>query len=75
APALGYVTINSGDTPLRVRSAPTTEEDNKVGNVYDGEIYRVLEVSEDGQWVRIDIPELNLENGGWVSAEFVIMGQ
>lgn len=75
APALGYVTINSDDTPLRVRSAPTTEEDNKVGNVFDGEIYRVLEVSEDGLWVRIDVPELNLENGGWVSTEFVIMGQ
>lgn len=75
APALGYVTINSDGTPLRIRSAPTTEEDNKVGNVFDGEIYRVLEVSEDGLWVRIDVPELNLENGGWVSAEFVIMGQ
>jgi uncharacterized protein YgiM (DUF1202 family) len=71
APSLGTVTINA-DPPLRVRSSPTTEEDNKVGNVYNGETYTVLEVSEDGLWVRIDVPQLGLENGGWVSAEFVV---
>src|SRR5690606_27798905 len=74
-PAAGFVTINTGDTPLRVRSAPTTEEDNRVGHVFHGDTYRVLEISEDGLWVRIDVPELELENGGWVSAEYVVMGE
>ena len=68
---LGTVTINS-DLPLRVRSEPTAEVDNKVGNVFDGETYTVLEVSADGAWVRIDVPQLGLENGGWVAAEYVV---
>ena len=68
---LGTVTISS-DLPLRVRSEPTTAVDNKVGNVFDGETYNVLEISEDGAWVRIDVPQLGLENGGWVSSEYVI---
>lgn len=74
-PAAGFVTIVTDGTPLRVRSAPTTEEDNRVGHVFNGETYRVLEVSEDGLWVRIDVPELGLEDGGWISAEFVVMGE
>ncbi len=41
-------------------AAPTADEDNKVGNVFDGEIYRALEASEDGLWVKIDVPELEL---------------
>jgi hypothetical protein len=73
-PPAGYALIQAVP-PLRVRSAPTAEEDNKVGNVFDGEIYRVLEISEDGLWVKIDVPELELEDGGWVSAEFVILGE
>ena len=73
-PAAGFVAINTR-TPLRVRSAPTTEEDNKIGNVFYEEVYAVLEISEDGQWVRIDVPELDPENGGWVSAEYVVLGE
>jgi outer membrane biosynthesis protein TonB len=74
-PAAGFVTVNTDGTPLRVRSAPTTEEDNKIGNVFDGETYRVLEVSADGEWIRIEVPEIDAENGGWVSAEFVVVGE
>lgn len=74
-PPAGFVTVNTDGTPLRVRSSPTTEEDNRVGHVFDGETYRVLEVSEDGLWVRIDVPQLGLPDGGWVSAEFVVMGE
>jgi uncharacterized protein YgiM (DUF1202 family) len=58
--------------PLRVRSEPTTEVDNKIGNVFDGESYPVLEVSEDGLWIRIYVPELS-DDGGWVSAEYAIL--
>ncbi len=73
-PPAGYALVQAVP-PLRVRSAPNAEEENKVGNVFDGEIYKVLEVSEDGQWVRIDVPELGLEDGGWVAAEFVVLGE
>lgn len=75
-PAPGYaLVVIDGTDALRVRSAPTTAEDNKVGNVRNGEAYQVLEVSPDGAWVRIDVPALNLEDGGWVSADFVVIGE
>ena len=67
-----FVTIASGDLPLRVRSSPTADADNRIGNVKDGETYRVLEISEDGLWVRIEVPGLGPDNGGWVFAEFVV---
>lgn len=70
---LGTVTIVA-DPPLRVRSEPTTDEENKIGNVFDGEVYEVLEVSEDGLWVRIAVPELG-DGTGWVSAEFVVFNE
>lgn len=72
-PDLGTVTIVA-DPPLRVRSEPTTEVDNKIGNVFDGEVYTVLEVSEDGLWVRIETPQFP-EGSGWVSAEFVVYNE
>lgn len=75
-PAPGYaLVVIDGNDALRVRSAPTAEEDNKVGNVRNGEAYEVLEVSPDGNWVRIDVPALKLEDGGWVSADFVVIGE
>jgi len=60
--------------PLRVRSAPTDAVDNKIGNVFNGEAYPILAISEDGLWVKIDVPEL-AKDGGWVSAEYVVMSQ
>ncbi|NJN81050.1 MAG: SH3 domain-containing protein [Caldilineaceae bacterium] len=72
-PDVGFAVV-SAETPLRVRSEPTTEFDNKIGNVFYGEVYPVVEVSEDGAWVRIDVPELDAENGGWVAAEFLVIG-
>jgi uncharacterized protein YgiM (DUF1202 family) len=68
----GFITVASGELPLRVRSTPTTDADNRIGNVQDGETYRVLEISEDGLWVRIEVPGLGPDNGGWVFAEFVV---
>lgn len=70
---LGTVTIVA-NPPLRVRSEPTTEVDNKIGNVFDGEVYTVLEVSEDGLWVRIETPQFP-EGSGWVSSEFVVFNE
>ncbi len=74
-PGPGFALVQTDGTPLRVRSAPTTAEDNKIGNVFNGEIYRVLEVSQDGKWVRIDVPQLGVKDGGWVSSEFVVIGK
>ena len=70
---LGTVTIVAVP-PLRVRSEPTAEVENKIGNVFDGEVYTVLEVTEDGLWVRIETPQFP-EGSGWVSAEFVLFNE
>jgi uncharacterized protein YgiM (DUF1202 family) len=68
AAELGTVTIVT-DLPLRVRSEPTSEVDNKIGNVFNGEVYTVLEVSADSLWVRIETPQFP-QGSGWVSAEY-----
>jgi hypothetical protein len=59
---------------LRVRSEPTAEVENKIGSVYNLEVYTVLEVSEDGLWVRIETPQFP-EGSGWVAAEFVVYNE
>ena len=51
---------------LKVRSAPTTEEENKLRAIYGGEIYSV--VSTQGDWVEIEYTE---GKTGWVAAEYV----
>jgi uncharacterized protein YgiM (DUF1202 family) len=71
--AIGEALIQA-PLPLRVRSEPSDKVDNKIGNVLDGETYPVLEISEDGLWVKIYVPELS-EDGGWVSAEYVVVSQ
>ena len=73
SPDLGTVTIVV-DLPLRVRSAPTTDTDNKIGSVYNDEIYKVLEISADGKWVKIATPQFP-EGSGWISAEFVVFNE
>jgi uncharacterized protein YgiM (DUF1202 family) len=67
------VTITS-ELPLRVRSAPNTDTDNKIGNVFNGETYTVLEVSADGVWVRIETPQFP-EGSGWISSEYVVFNK
>ena len=57
------------ELPLRVRSSPTTAEDNKIGSVYNWDEFTVLEISEDGLWIRIDATDL-AEDGGWIAAEY-----
>jgi uncharacterized protein YgiM (DUF1202 family) len=69
----GYIRIDTR-TPLRVRSEPTTEVDNKVGNVFINEEYEVIEYSADGLWVHILTPQADLPDSGWVAAEYVIVG-
>jgi uncharacterized protein YgiM (DUF1202 family) len=75
-PAPGFALVVTDGTRLRVRSEPAADAEI-VGYVYDGETYPVLEVSADGAWVRIGgSTETVSDNpdGGWVAAEFVVMG-
>ena len=76
-PAAGFVQIFTDGTRLRVRSEPNTDAEI-VGYVYNGEEYELLGQSEDGAWVQIagsSAAETDNPDGGWVAAEFVIIGQ
>lgn len=77
APEAGYVLVNTDGTRLRVHAEADTESEI-VGYIYDGETYQVLEVSEDGTWVKIagDTAEVtDNPDGGWVAAEFLVLGE
>ena len=74
-PQPGFALVNTGETRLRVRGGPSTN-DPIVGYAYNGETYAVLETSEDGTWVRIPAATgSNIDNaqGGWVAAEFLLI--
>jgi uncharacterized protein YraI len=75
APAAGLATITA-EWRVRIRAEPNTEAPI-VGFGYRGETFPVLEISADGTWVRLggssDTPE-NTE-GGWVSAQYLAIGQ
>lgn len=77
APAPGYALVSTDGIRLRVRSEPNVDAEI-VGYVYDGESYRVLDSSADGLWVLLAGAEqtpTDNPNGGWVSAEFLLIGQ
>jgi uncharacterized protein YgiM (DUF1202 family) len=64
---LPYVEIL--DTPtgwLRVRSNPTTAEDNEIAKINPGEKYPYLESNDTG-WHKIS---LNDDNSGWISGRY-----
>lgn len=76
-PQPGYALVSTEGIRLRVRSEPTTDAPI-VGYAYDGETYQVIATSGDGLWVQI--PPATGDNtdnpdGGWVAAEFLIIGQ
>ena len=75
APEAGMAAVNTEGVRLRVRAEPTTDAEI-VGYAYPGEVFPVEEVSEDGVWVRIG-GAADTENldGGWVAAEFLLIGQ
>ena len=77
APEAGYALVNTDGTRLRVRAEANTESEI-AGYIYDGETYMVVEVSEDGTWVKIagDTAEVtDNPDGGWVAAEFLVLGE
>ena len=51
---------------LKVRSAPTTEEENKIRAIYGGDTYAVVTLQDDG-WVEIEYKE---GKPGWVAAQY-----
>lgn len=76
-PQPGFALVKTDGVRLRVRSEPNTEAPI-VGYAYDGETYQVVATSGDGVWVQI--PPATGDNkdnpdGGWVAAEFLIIGQ
>ena len=71
-PNPGEAIVYTDGTRLRVRSEPT-EESEIVGYVQNGEVYKILETSADGLWVKLDIPEI--EGGGWVADIYVLTAQ
>ena len=76
-PEAGYATVYTDGTRLRVRAEPDTEAEI-VGYVYSDETYQVLAVSNDGTWINIagsTDAETDNPNGGWVSAEFLVIGE
>ena len=51
---------------LKVRSAPTTDEDNKIRAIYGGETYPVVTAQDNG-WVEIEYKE---GKTGWVAGQY-----
>lgn len=75
APAPGMALVNTDGIRLRVRAEPSTDAEI-VGYVYDGETYPVVGESDDGSWVQIEgVADSDNPSGGWVAAEFVVLGQ
>ncbi|MBK8047120.1 MAG: SH3 domain-containing protein [Anaerolineales bacterium] len=74
-PAAGTATVTTEGARLRVRAQADADSDI-VGYVYNGENYPVVEQNGDGSWVRIGgAAGTDNPNGGWVSAEFLVIGQ
>lgn len=76
-PQPGFALVSTDGIRLRVRGEPSADAPI-VGYAYDGETYEVVATSGDGLWVQI--PPATGDNtdnpdGGWVAAEFLIIGQ
>jgi uncharacterized protein YgiM (DUF1202 family) len=74
-PAPGFALVIAEGARLRVRAEPTTES-AIVGWLQPGETVPIEERSADGLWVKVSgIPDTENLTGGWVLAEFVVLGQ
>lgn len=74
-PAAGFALVIAEGARLRVRSEPSTDA-QIVGWVQPGETVPVEELSADGLWVKVSgVPGTQNLDGGWVLAEFVVLGQ
>lgn len=69
----GTATVTTEGVRLRVRAEPSADAEI-VGYVYNGEIYPVVETTDDGLWTQIGgRPGTDNVNGGWVSSEFLAL--
>ena len=75
APSAGSATVTA-EWRVRIRAEPNTEAPI-VGFGYRGETFPVLELSADGAWVKLGGSPATPENtaGGWVSAQYLVIGQ
>jgi len=74
-PAAGFALVTAEGARLRVRAEASIDAPI-VGWVQPGETVPVVEVSADGLWVKIGpMPGTQNPDGGWVSAEFLLLGQ
>jgi uncharacterized protein YgiM (DUF1202 family) len=74
-PAAGFALVTAEGARLRVRAEASTDA-AIVGWVQPGETVPVVELSTDGLWVKIGpMPGTQNPDGGWVSAEFLMLGQ
>jgi N-acetylmuramoyl-L-alanine amidase len=74
-PQAGYAVIQPVSPRLRVRAEPNTEAEI-VGYAFTGQSFPVVEMSADGQWVKISgVEGSENPNGGWVTADFVAVGE
>lgn len=74
-PPAGFALVTAEGARLRVRAEPSTDAEI-VGWVQPGEVVPVEEVSADGLWVKLSgVADTENPNGGWVSTEFVVLGQ
>jgi len=74
-PEAGMALIVTDGTRLRVRAEPNTDAEI-AGYVHNGELYSVAGLNDDGAWVQIaGSADGDNPDGGWVSAEFVVLGE
>ena len=69
--------VKTAGPRLRVRGQPSADAPI-VGYAYPGETFQVLGKSEDGKWIQIagsTAGKGENPNGGWVAAEFLVLGQ
>ncbi|MEM7533650.1 MAG: SH3 domain-containing protein [Chloroflexota bacterium] len=73
---VGYALIQTGSLRLRVRKEPDADS-RIVGHAHANEIFRILDYSADGEWVRIAGAEgdglTDNPNGGWISRRFTLL--
>ena len=71
-PIPGQAIVITDGTRLRVR-AEASAESAVIGHVDNGEVYPILETSEDGLWRKIEIG--GIDGGGWVADLFVLTAE
>jgi uncharacterized protein YraI len=67
--ALGTAVVNTNGGRLRVRSASGLDAPI-IGYVFDGRVFKIVGISDDGGWLQVEVPGVNGES--WISSDWVI---